>query len=133
MIDAVGAPVDVLVWGDDFEGVERYARPDAPHTALVCFSDYTAGVVLRACAAAGVVVPRDLSVVGFDSSPFCETTAPRLTSLHQPVERMAHAATTHLLSLIREASEGSPSSPTVSSIYDCGLDVRESTAPPRTH
>lgn len=133
LIDALGGPVDVLVWGDDYDGAARYARPDAPHTALVCFSDHTAGIVLRACMAAGVRVPRDLSVVGFDSSPFCETTKPRLTSVAQPVERMAQAATSHLLSLIREAAEGASSSPTVSSIYDCGLDLRESTGPVRTH
>jgi len=77
-------------------------------------------------------VPHDLSVVGFDSSSFCESTKPRLTSVNQPVESMAYAATLHLLSLIREVAEGTPPSPTVSSIYDCGLDVRESTAPPRT-
>ena len=125
--DAVGMPCDVLVWDESCPGIERYARNDAPHTALVCFSDTVAGAVLKACDRAGVGVPRDLSVVGFDSSSFCEGTKPRLTSVNQPVERMAHAATAHLLSLIRESVEG----PAVSSVYECGLDVRDSTAPPR--
>ena len=129
--DALGMPCDVLVWEEECKGIEAYADSDAPHTALVCFSDYTAGVVLKAAERVGVDVPRDLSVVGFDSSPFCENAKPRLTSVSQPVERMAHAATTHLLARIREGLEGTPSSPTVSSVYDCGLDVRDSTAPPR--
>jgi len=87
--------------------------------------------VLTACHRHGVTVPRDLSVVGFDSSSFCDSTKPRLTSVNQPVERMAFAATNHLLTLIREVADGTPPSPTVSSIYDCGLDIRETTAAPR--
>ncbi|CAN5697636.1 LacI family DNA-binding transcriptional regulator [soil metagenome] len=130
---AAGLAPDTLVWHDPRAEVGAYASPHPPHTALVCFSDTLAGQILSACQAAGVSVPRDVSVVGFDSSPFCESTQPRLTSVHQPVESMARMATTHLLTLIREKSEGTPSSPTVSSIYDCGLDIRESTAPPRTH
>ena len=128
---ARGVAADVLVWDGSLPSVADYLGDDAPHTGLVCFSDTLAGGVLAACERYGVVVPRDLSVVGFDSSSFCEGTKPRLTSVNQPVERMAQAATLHLLNLIREGSEGLPSSPTVSSIYDCGLDLRDSTAPPR--
>jgi len=127
-----GITATVLVWDETYRDIPLYAAPDAPHTALVCFSDTVAGGVLAACDRFGVSIPRDLSVVGFDSSTFCESTKPRLTSVNQPVERMAHAATLHLLTLIRELADGAPPSPTVSSIYDCGLDIRESTAPPRT-
>jgi LacI family transcriptional regulator len=123
---------EVLVWDPVRFGVSRYGRQGAPHTALVCFSDTVANSVLTACSQLGISVPRDLSVIGFDSSSFCERTQPRLTSLHQPVERMARAATTHLLRLIRDSVEGSPSPTTVSFIYDCALDIRESTAL-RTH
>lgn len=130
---AAGLAPDVLVWDEARLDLTPYAVPDAPHTALVCFSDTLAGRVLAVAPRYGVSVPRDLSVVGFDSSSFCESTKPRLTSVNQPVERMAFAATTHLLTLVREVAEGLPSSPTVSSIYDCGLDIRESTVSPRTH
>lgn len=128
-----GMSAEILVWDQSYDELAAYKGSDAPHTALVCFSDTIAGGVLIACDRMGISVPRDLSVTGFDSSSFCESTKPRLTSVNQPVERMAYMATTHLLSLIREVTEGLPSSPTVSSIYDCGLDVRDSTAPPRTH
>jgi len=113
--------------------LERYLPDSRPHTALVCFSDELAGAILRSCEQLGINVPEDLSVVGFDSSWFCERTRPRLTSVNQPVERMAFEATTHLISLIRSAEEGNSPSTAVSSIYDCGLDIRESTAPPPTH
>jgi LacI family transcriptional regulator len=130
---AAGLAPDILVWDEDCEDVAVYKRSDAPQSALVCFSDTFAGRVLAACQRDGVSVPHDVSVVGFDSSSFCEGTKPRLTSVNQPVERMAYQATTHLLDLIQERAEGTPASPTVSSVYDCGLDVRESTGPPRTH
>ncbi|AIE86022.1 Transcriptional regulator, LacI family [Fimbriimonas ginsengisoli Gsoil 348] len=124
---------DVIVLGQDHRILSRYAEPDAPHTALVCFSDELAGFVLKSCEQFGIDVPGHVSVVGFDSSPLCETTRPRLTSVAQPVERMAFEATTHLLSLIRAAEEGKPSQSATSTLYDCVLDIRESTAPPPAH
>ena len=130
---SAGLAPEALVWDEDCREISRYKRRDAPHTALVCFSDTLAGRVLEACHREGVIVPEDVSVVGFDSSSFCEGTRPRLTSVNQPVERMAIRATNHLLDLIREKLEGIPASPTVSFVYDCGLDVRDSTGAPRTH
>jgi DNA-binding LacI/PurR family transcriptional regulator len=124
---------EVLILGSDHEILEQYRRSDAPHTALVCFSDELAGFVLESCQALGVEVPNHISVVGFDSSPLCETTVPRLTSVNQPVERMAYEATCHLLSLISSAEEGNPPTSATSTLYDCALDVRESTGPVRTH
>jgi len=124
---------DVLVLDRDHGVLARYAAPDAPHSALVCFSDELAGFVLASCERLGVSVPGDVSVVGFDSSPLCETTRPRLTSVSQPVERMAFEATSHLLALVRAAEEGSSPSAATSTLYDCGLDVRESTGPIRAH
>lgn len=123
---------ELMVLSQDHSILTRYRLADAPHTALVCFSDELAAQLLASCERLGVDVPRHVSVVGFDSSPLCENTRPRLTSLNQPVERMAFEATSHLLSLIRRSEEGLPLSTAVSSIYDCGLDVRESTASP-TH
>jgi LacI family transcriptional regulator len=124
---------ELIVLPQDHSILARYSEPNPPHTALVCFSDELAGFVLTSCTRYGISVPGDVSVVGFDSSPLCETTTPRLTSVRQPVERMAFEATQHLLSLIRDAEEGKPDSTAVSSIYDCALDVRESTAIPKTH
>jgi LacI family transcriptional regulator len=121
---------EVLVLSDADPALARYGTGDRLHTALVCFSDEFAGFLLASFRKRGVKVPEQVSVVGFDSTPFCETTIPRLTSVNQPVMRMAQEATGHLLKLIREAEEGLPRSPMASCIYDCGLDIRESTARP---
>lgn len=124
---------DLIVALPEDKELLRYATKERPHTALVCFSDEMAGFLLARLEQLGVSVPDHLSVVGFDSSPFCETTKPRLTSVSQPVARMAQEATDHLLRLIHEAEEGLPRSPMASCTYDCGLDIRESTASPCTH
>jgi DNA-binding LacI/PurR family transcriptional regulator len=123
---------DVIVLANDFTGLLRYAGPNPPHTALVCFSDELAGLVLRSCERSGVEVPRHVSVVGFDSSPICEAATPRLTSVNQPVERMAFEATSHLLTLIRIAEQGESTIAATSTIYDCQLDIRASTGPARS-
>ncbi len=128
-----GLAPDSLVWDEDCPDISEYKTSARPHTALVCFSDTLAGRVLAACDRESVSIPGDVSVIGFDSSSFCEGTKPRLTSVNQPVENMAHAATLYLLSLIRDKAEESSSEPTVSFVYECGLDVRDSTAPPSTH
>lgn len=126
------ADPEIIVLARDHSILARYAQTDAPHTALVCFSDELARFVLGSCVRLGVEVPQHVSIVGFDSSPVCETTTPRLTSVLQPVERMAFEATSHLLTLIRSVQEGLPPSAVTSTLYDCGLDIRDSTGPART-
>ena len=120
---------EVVILTADHSILRRYALPNRPHTALVCFSDELAGFVLRSCEACGVEVPQHISVVGFDSSPICATTRPSLTSVNQPVERMAFEATNHLLNLIRIADQGEPTIAATSTLYDCPLDIRASTGP----
>ncbi len=120
---------DIVVFEQDHSVLLRYAEPNAPHTALVCFSDELAGFVLKSCKAYGVEVPKHVSVVGFDSSPFCDNTQPPLTSVNQPVRQIAEAATNHLLSLVEQTDSAANPLPLIS-LYDCSLDVRESTGPP---
>jgi len=121
---------DMIVLDMDHSILADYAKPNAPHSAFVCFSDELAGFVLESCEKFGTRVPEHLSIVGFDSSPLCETTRPRLTSINQPVERMAFDATSHLLSLIRSAEGGEEANSSTSTLYDCHLDVRDSTGLP---
>lgn len=109
--------------------VENRASRD-PYTAYIAYSDYYAGQLLRACAKLEISVPGELSVIGFDSSSYCDTLKPRLTSLRQPVQQMAFEATNHLLSLVKSGERRVAESPAQSFILDCVLDVRESTARP---
>jgi DNA-binding LacI/PurR family transcriptional regulator len=67
-------------------------RDDRP-TGVVAMSDELAAGVIDAAVARGIDVPGQLSVVGFDDTPTATSTAPQLTTVHQPLaERGAMAA-----------------------------------------
>lgn len=119
-----GLKSDILVWERDPHQLNSFFESNPVVSAAVCYSDTLAGHFLRACSALGVRVPEDISVVGFDSSSFCDLTHPPLTSVRQPVEKIAFDAATRLLELIQDDhAEGSGES----RVYTCGLDVRNST------
>jgi DNA-binding LacI/PurR family transcriptional regulator len=61
-------------------------------TALVCASDALALGAIRGAHKRGLTVPRDVSVVGFDDSPYMIATDPALTTVRQPVRAMGAAA-----------------------------------------
>jgi DNA-binding LacI/PurR family transcriptional regulator len=122
------SPSDLLVWDHDGQDLEAYWNGDDRHTGLICFSESHAVSLLKSAEQFGISVPGDLSIIGYDSTSFCETTTPRLTAIAQPVEQMAFEATQYLISAI----EGEPS-PLHHFIYPCALDIRESTARPASH
>ena len=69
--------------------VERLRAPQRP-TAVVCSNDLLAVRCLRAASLAGLAVPRDLSVVGFDGIGIGADLSPSLASIAQPNERIGH-------------------------------------------
>ena len=60
-------------------------------TAVFCFNDEMAIGVLTAARQRGLVVPRDVSVIGFDDIRFAQYTEPPLTTVAQPMRRSASA------------------------------------------
>jgi DNA-binding LacI/PurR family transcriptional regulator len=75
-------------------------------TAVVCGSDLMALGAIRAVRRAGLRVPEDFSVVGYDDSPLIAFTDPPLTTVRQSVQAMAEAAVRALLDEI--AGEAAP-------------------------
>lgn len=102
---------------------EILAREHRP-TALVCCGDQCATGVLAVLALAGVEVPAQMSVVGFDDSRLSSLSYHQLTSVHQDVEATVEAALASVLDRI--AGDRGPrrviSTPT-------SLVVRRSTGP----
>ena len=76
-------------------------------TAVICGSDVLALGSIRAVRRAGLSVPRDVSVVGFDDSSFMSCTDPPLTTVRQPIEAMGRAAVTLLVNQIDVAAVSS--------------------------
>ncbi len=99
---------------------------EAGATGLVCASDPMALGAIRAARRAGLNVPRDLSVVGFDDSALMTCTDPPLTTVRQPIEPMCRTAIDLLASEI--AGSGLRHDEL---LFEPELVVRGSTAPPR--
>ncbi|MFN0186901.1 MAG: LacI family DNA-binding transcriptional regulator [Aquabacterium sp.] len=100
------------------------ARP-AP-TAIVCGNDVLAWGAMLQAQAMGLVVPRDLSVIGFDDLALSRQLQPALTTVHVPIERMWTMAADQLVQRI----EGQPGILPEGSEVQVELVVRRSTAPP---
>jgi len=126
----VGIDPDWMRFGDFHrDGGERHAaallRSADPPTAIFAGNDLQALGVLHAAAAAGVTVPRDLSVVGFDDLPIAELASPRLTTIHQPLREMAEQATRLVLESLEDPQ------PEVTRVeLSTSLVVRDTTAAP---
>jgi DNA-binding LacI/PurR family transcriptional regulator len=100
-----------------------------PPTAILAMSDVLALGALRAAAGAGVAVPDELSVVGFDDSPVARQTTPPLTTVAQPHEEKGRLALQLLLEQVERGAAARDRSR--SEILPTQLVVRGSTAPPR--
>ncbi len=69
-------------------------------TAVVCATDTHAYGVLQEARVAGVRIPDELAVAGFDDLPYSATSNPGLTSVHLPAERLGLKAGEQLRGLI---------------------------------
>lgn len=94
-----------------------------PFTSLICFNDVTAIGAIRAFRGAGLRVPEDVSVIGFDDIESAGYLTPSLTTLRQPLEQMGELAAEHLIGMI---DGGQP--PMSEVLVDPTLIERESTA-----
>src|SRR5271165_2892614 len=79
-----------------------------PFTALMAFDDMTAFGAIRALAKAGIRVPEQCSVVGFDDVSPAAIYCPALTTVRQPMEVMGTAAATIVLEAINSTLEKKP-------------------------
>jgi len=76
-------------------------------TGIICASDPLALGAIRAARRAGLSVPADVSVIGYDDSAFMHCTDPPLTTVRQPIEAIGRAAVAILIGQI-EGSDVSP-------------------------
>jgi len=121
-------PDDIATWSWELTQFSAWWAAKPSHTAIFCWSERAAGELLKRTAECNVSVPEQLSVIGFDSTRYCDFTRPRLTAVSQPVRQMAETAGTLLLDMI----EGNHPDQSLTT-FPCGLDIRESTARPCPH
>lgn len=111
------------------EGLPRFLREArrkrGPLTALFCYGDGLAASVLQALWQAGVRVPDQMSVVGFDDQPYAASLVPPLTTVTYPRDELGPLATQLLLERMRN-----PYQPPRVVTVGVRVVVRGSTAPP---
>ena len=60
---------------------------------------------MRAMKEAGVKIPDEVSIVGFDDLPYCEICSPRLTSLRVPKQEMGMIAVKRIIEMMRDKAD----------------------------
>ncbi len=131
-LDAAGVPLDEQMvrtaWFSFEDGLavarELLSLPNRP-TAILCGNDLQALGVYEAAQRAGLCIPRDLSVVGFDDITNTRWCSPAMTTVRQPVLEMGATAAKMALSL----AAGETLTQTRIELAT-SLVVRDSTAPP---
>jgi DNA-binding LacI/PurR family transcriptional regulator len=93
-------------------------------TAILCASDPMALGAIRAARRAGLSVPRDVSIVGYDDSALMNSVEPPLTTIRQPIEPMGR---TVIELLLRQISSDSALRDEL--FFEPELVVRGSTGP----
>lgn len=95
-------------------------------SAVVAFNDLIAIGVMQSAAEAGVVVPDELSVAGFDDIFGSELIVPALTTVRSPLEHAGRRAASHLLAELSGEPAGAEEE-----LLSTELVVRGSTGPAR--
>lgn len=98
-----------------------------PPTAIFAGNDEMAIGVYVAARKAGLRIPEDLSVVGYDDTPLVARVWPPMTSVHSPIREVGKGAAELLLKTDKVKPEDLTEVPNIVSLE---LIIRESTAPP---
>jgi LacI family repressor for deo operon, udp, cdd, tsx, nupC, and nupG len=128
--DAIAFDESLIITGDYTvesgvaAGRDLLARASPP-TAVFCSSDQMAIGLMRTLHSAGLRVPQDISVAGFDDIEFAAVAEPALTTIHQPRRELGQGAATVLIDLL----SGRTTADRIR--LDTQLVIRDSTASPK--
>jgi LacI family transcriptional regulator len=112
-----------------YQGARKLLSQSEPPTGIFCFNDRMAMGVYRAAAELNLVIPQDLSVVGFDDLRLIsEGLYPKLTTVALPHREIGAVATAMLLGAISDpsAASGKP----LQEVIHCDLVERNSVSSP---
>lgn len=114
-------------WAPDlgYGPVKQLIEKTRDFTALFCFNDTAAIGAMRALGEAGLRIPHDVSVIGFDDIMSAAFQMPSLTTIRQPLREMGTVAAKTLLNKIQHPERAQPQE----IVMKPELIVRESTAP----
>jgi len=111
-----------------YKATQSIIAKGKPFTALFAFNDISAIGAIRALRESGLLVPQDVSVVGFDDILSAAFQNPSLTTVRQPLQKMGEIAAELIVRRIEDASNAAEMEAIV---LEPELVVRESTGPAR--
>jgi DNA-binding LacI/PurR family transcriptional regulator len=85
-----------------FGGCFRHRKRHRPDEAACAANDLAAIGVLNSVLGAGFKIPGDIAVVGYDDMPFAASETLSLTTIHQPIDRMATQCIDCLMTRIQD-------------------------------
>jgi DNA-binding LacI/PurR family transcriptional regulator len=106
-----------------FEGMTKLLKMKRRPTAVFARNDFTAVGALNAIEKAGLSVPHDIAIVGYDDVPLASHTSPPLTTVRQPTQEQGRVAAEFLLQRIEDGHDRARTE----RVFECELIVREST------
>jgi DNA-binding LacI/PurR family transcriptional regulator len=101
---------DLIVHGENwlhrsgYEAAKELLKKKQAFTALFAQNDRIARGAINALKEAGLRVPQDVSVVGYDDIPEAEFSDPPLTTIRQPMQEVGKAATRLLIQMIEDST-----------------------------
>lgn len=132
-LDAAGIAADaVTYWPGDFNmvsgvtGARSFLADPNPPTAVFAACDESAIGFIKTVTAAGIDVPGDVSIIGFDGIPYAAYTHPTLTTMRQPQYELGRIGARALLQEIRGTRTGDNAI-----LLPAPMILGASTAPPR--
>jgi LacI family transcriptional regulator len=107
------------------QATERLLALRPRPTAIIAINDYLAVAVVRTAVEAGLRVPGDLSIAGFDDVPLAQYLSPALTTVRANAEAVGEKAVDLLLARLKD-----PGLPPQHFLMPTSLVIRESTEVP---
>lgn len=107
------------------DAIRKLLDSPSPPTAVFCSNDYIALGAIKGAREAGLILPDQLSIVGFDNMQIASYMVPPLTTVHQPAYEMGRRAAELLLQLQKTGGKA------VQDMMKTRLVIRESTTPPQ--
>jgi LacI family transcriptional regulator len=130
-VDPAAAPIEqgYFTYRSGLTASERLLSRADPPTAIFASNDDMAAATVSVAHRRGLIVPGDLSVVGFDDTALATSVWPELTTVKQPISAMAEAALELLLADLRGRRAGSARR-RAERVLEHSLIVRESSGEP---
>jgi len=111
------------------EAVEYFINLPIRPTAIICYNDMLAVGVVKGLRLAGLQVPTDISVTGFDNILYSDYTQPPLTTIDQPKRFIGAEAARMMLEQLRSTNASIQNGARIKRLKGMLL-IRQSTAPP---